>query len=222
MTLIRSLKELKGLEDLAIVKIKAGINYADCLEAYAMDNDCIENKKGTSIMQKVGHMGSCHSCDYFYLMETGDKKFKGYIIEETDLGRTISDKNEEFIDNAGVGISEDFLDECVDGYLIAENRIKLYSSLLIMCRLCNQFKCIDELWGKIEFYFVVLLSNDTITEIAEAGDENIYAEATQTYENINALLIKKISGIPVSAVDKNQIILSYEDFEEHINSLKPA
>ncbi len=222
MTLIRSLKELKGLEDLAIVKIKAGVNYVDCLEAYAMDNDCIENKKDTSMMQKVGHMGACHSCDYFYLIETGDKKLKGYIIEETDLGRTISDKNEKFIDNAGVGICEDFLEECVDRYLIAENRIKLYSSLLIMCKLCNQFKGIDELWEKIEFYFVVLLSNDTITKIAEAGDKNIYAEATQTYENINALLINKISGIPVSVVDKNQIILSYEDFEEHINSLKPA
>ena len=223
MTLIRSLKELKGLEDLAIVKIKAGVNCTDCLEAYAMDRDCIKNEKEKSIMQKVSDMGSSHSCDYFYLIETGDKELRGYIIEETDLIRTILDRKEEFKDKAGAGVSDDFLDGCVKRYLIAENRIKLYSSLLMMCKLRNQFECQNKLWQKVEFYFILLLSNDRITEMKKAGDENISAEITPTYEHINALLINKISGIPVSVVDKNQIILSYEDFEEHItNSLKPT
>ncbi len=226
MTLIRSLKKLKGLEDLAIVKIKAGVNCAGCLRAYAMDEDCIKNKKERSIMKKVGNMDSCHSCDYLYLMETGDKELRGYIIEETDLVRTMYDRKEEFKEEAGEGICNDFLEKCIERYLMAENRIKLYSSLLILCRLCNQFKDIDKLWQKIEFYFVLLLSNNKTMNMAESGDINIYDEATQAYEYINGLFIDKTHGIPVNVVkivNKNKIIFSYEDFKEHItNSLKPT
>ena len=214
MTLFRT---LNGLQKLAIVKIKAGGSRSGCLEAYAIDEDCIKNKKDQSIRKKVGNMERCHSCDYFYLVKTGDKKLRGYLIEETDLSSSISDKKKEFMDKFQVTVCNDslvndnnnnYLYECVEDCLISENRCKLYSSLLMMCKLCNKFKGEDELWENIEFYFVILVTNKK-----SASGKN-----APIHKNFYTELKNKIEGMPIS-LEQKKIIYSYESFKDHINSL---
>ena len=212
MTLLKGLQELSGL---AVVKINEEDKFPDYLEAYAVDRDyqkpykkSIIKEVGKSIREKVGKMGEYHSCDYFYLVKTGKKELRGYLIEETNLSRTFSWKKKELMESNRTGINEDFLSEHIGDHLIAENRIKLYSSLLIMCRLCNQFKDIDELLQKVKFYFVLLV-------LDEESTSGISAPA---YMNIEPKLRNKIEGIHIKLA-KGQVIHSYKNFKEHIKSL---
>ena len=202
------LKKLNGSQELAIVKIKAGGNSSGCLEAYAMDEDCIKNKKDKSIRKKVGNMEKCYSCDYFYLVETEKKELRGYIIEETDLGITISDKKEEFIKNNKTGLHDNFLSERVRDYLVSENIYKIYSSLLMMCKLCNQFTAKDKLWQNIEFYFVLLATHEKSTLGKNAA----------IYKKFYNRIRKNIKKMPIN-LEKNQLVFSYKGFKDHINSL---
>ena len=212
MTLLKGLQELSGL---AVVKINKEDEFPDYLEAYAVDRDYQKPYKrstikevGKSIREKVGKMGEYHSCDYFYLVKTGKKELRGYLIEETNLSRTFSWKKKELMESNRTGINEDFLSEHIGAHLIAENRIKLYSSLLIMCRLCNQFKDIDELLQKVKFYFVLLVLDEESTSGISAP----------VYMNIEPKLRNKIEGIHIKLV-KGQVIHSYKTFKEHIKSL---
>ena len=212
MKLLKGLPELSGL---AVVKIKEDDNSTDHLEAYAMDEDYRTSYKksgikkvGKSIRETAGGMGGYHSCDYFYVVETEDKTIKGYLIEKTDLVSSISERNEKYMENVETRVRNNFFSEYVEDWLVLENRCKLYSSLLIMCRFLSQFQKKNKLWEKIEFNFVLLLSNE----------EDASGPSASTYTNVGIKIKNNLKGIRIELVEK-KAIHSYNNFKDHIKSL---
>ena len=245
MKLLKGLEELEGI---AVVKIKEDGKEGDFLEAYAVDEKCIENEKGESIIQKVGDMGSFHFCDYFYLVEDKNKNLKGYLIEETDLADTITDNSNKFIENTKEefiknikdefikntkeefiknikdeiikNIKDEIYEKCMNNYknrylsahvkkcLVLENRCKMYASLLMMCRLWNEFKSQNKSRKNIDFYFVLLVINK----------KKVSSKDAFVYKNIEEKIKSDMEGMSDQLV-KGQVMHSYKGFKDHINSL---
>ena len=96
------------------------------LKAYRMDS----TKKGSNMRSDAG-LGTCECCDYVTVSKDNQSVV---FIEETDLERTIIDFKERY----------DYLndDDQVDllyDEVLKEHRLKLYGSMLVLCRLsCSQ------------------------------------------------------------------------------------
>ena len=96
-------------------------------------------------MRRAAGLGTCECCDYVTISK--DKQ-SVVFIEETDLERTIVDFKEKYdylSDEDQVGLLYD--------EVLKEHRLKLYGSMLVLCRLsCSQ----DEVKGFLpenEFQF---------------------------------------------------------------------
>ena len=84
-------------------------------------------------MRKDVGLGTCNSCDYFQI---NDKDV--WLIEETDLQQTQSDlkKKPEYR-----RLNNSERRELIDKLIRDENRLKVYGSMLILCRLAAKSEC---------------------------------------------------------------------------------
>ncbi len=76
-------------------------------------------------MRKDAGLGSCNSCDYFIFNENAL-----ILIEETRLLWQISDLKVEYS-----YLEERMLTEFINKYIRDENKVKVYGSMLVLCRL---------------------------------------------------------------------------------------
>ena len=91
--------------------------------AYKMDDTHTESN-----MRKDAGLGTCHCCDYFLLGEDTN-----YLLENTALYNSIHDQNEIYRE-----LDVDTRTKLVQKILLQENYLKVYGSLLTLCRLSNK------------------------------------------------------------------------------------
>jgi len=113
----------------------------DC-KGHRMDGMCPEpNMRAT-----VG-LGDCNCCDYF-----ASKDNIVVLIEETQLMKMIINLEKEY-HYLNIDVQEDFIYACI----LQENKLKVYGSMLVLCRLsnvCNDAKCLLKN-KKYDFWLVV-------------------------------------------------------------------
>ena len=112
-------------------------------KAYRMD--------GTSSranMRKIAGLGTCNCCDYFTF--TADDTVT--LIEETRLLEQFTRLQDQY----------DYLDAdnrktFIDRYIRDENKLKVYGSMLVLCRLTAQYEAVKErlLAKRYRFWLVV-------------------------------------------------------------------
>ena len=82
-------------------------------------------------MRRAAGLGTCECCDY---VTVSKDKQSVVLIEETDLERTIIDFKEKYD-----YLSDDDQVDLLYDEVLKEHRLKLYGSMLVLCRLsCSQ------------------------------------------------------------------------------------
>ena len=133
---------MRNLDKYSVQIEIGGQSIGDSLLAYRMD-DTPENLN----MRKDVGLGTCNSCDYFRV--------------DNDCVRLIEDKRiiDKFKDlKLKYSALDDNLREKLVFELIRdENRMKVYGSMLILCRLAAKYECVkSKLTDKpVKFYLVV-------------------------------------------------------------------
>ena len=95
-------------------------------KAYRMDS----TKKGFSMRDDAG-LGTCECCDYVTVSKDNQSVV---LIEETDLEKTIIAFKERYD-----YLSDDDQVDLLYDKVLREHRLKLYGSMLVLCRLsCSQ------------------------------------------------------------------------------------
>lgn len=95
-------------------------------KAYRMDS----TKEGSNMCSAAG-LGTCECCDY---VTVSKDKQSVVFIEETDLESTIVDFKEKYD-----YLSDDDQVDLLYDEVLKEHRLKLYGSMLVLCRLsCSQ------------------------------------------------------------------------------------
>ena len=109
-------------------------------EAYRMDST-------TEVpdMRRAAGLGTCECCDYVTVSKDNQSVV---LIEETDLERTIIDFKERY----DYLSDEDQVDLLYDTVL-RENRLKLYGSMLVLCRLSSSRDEVKAFLPENEFQF---------------------------------------------------------------------
>ncbi len=129
----------------------AGESLDDKFEAYRMDNHVGDNQ-----MRKNVGLGTCSCCDYFTL-----NNHSIFLIEKTNLTKTIRNYKAEF----------DYLQDhqkiikIISKLIKQENWMKVYGSMLVICRLtlkCNQLK--DLLKNKSYTFLLVSSGDDKLED----------------------------------------------------------
>lgn len=119
----------------------AGTPLAESCKGYLMD--------GTSPrpdMRKTVGLGTCNCCDYLTI-----KDDTVVLIEETQLMEMIKNLKSEY-----QYLSEDDKSKFVDKCILQENKLKVYGSMLVLCRLdtaCNDAKILRK--KRYDFWLVV-------------------------------------------------------------------
>ena len=109
-------------------------------KAYRMDST--EEK---SDMRRAAGLGTCECCDYVTISKDNQSVV---FIEETDLEHTIIDFKEKYD-----YLSDDDQVDLLYDEVLKEHRLKLYGSMLVLCRLsCSQDE-IKEFLPEDEFQF---------------------------------------------------------------------
>ena len=117
--------------------------------AYRMDG-------GSPDMRIVAGLGTCNCCDYVTFDGTG----RMVLIEETQLLRQIDNLRRECRDSS---LSPDEVTKRILRGVKHENRLKVYGSLLVLCRLARRLTDeaeIQALAGQTDFWLVV---SDTLS-----------------------------------------------------------
>lgn len=111
------------------------------IEAFRLDNT-----KSIPDMRKYVGLGTCNCCDRFFVK--GDRVF---IVEETRLGDTIKEIRQKYS-----YLDEDDKDDIVVKCIRQENYVKVYGTLLVLCRLARKCREAAELMGdkKHNFWFI--------------------------------------------------------------------
>ena len=109
-------------------------------KAYRMDS----TKEGSNMRDDAG-LGTCECCDYVTISRDNQSVF---LIEETNLEYTIYNFKQDY----------DYLEEADENKLfyekiLGENRLKLYGSMLVLCRLSSLQDDVKEFLPKDKFQF---------------------------------------------------------------------
>ena len=116
------------------------IESAGGVKAYRMDSTVKE-----SDMRRAAGLGTCECCDY---VTVSKDKQSVVFIEETDLESTIVDFKEKYD-----YLSDDDQVDLLYDEVLKEHRLKLYGSMLVLCRLsCSQDE-VKEFLPENEFQF---------------------------------------------------------------------
>ena len=119
----------------------AGESLGEEHQAYRMDGTSPDRD-----MRKEAGLGTCNCCDYF--LSGSDTVV---LIEETRLIDSMQSQKEQYN-----YIPDEHLDQFVEERVVQENRIKVYGSMLVLCRLaavCQEAQTLLQA-KKYEFWLV--------------------------------------------------------------------
>ena len=134
-------------------------------------------------MRKLCGMDESACCDYFLLREDSV-----VLIEDTRLGATVENLEEEF-----GGLGRDKEQEHILRTLRRENVLKIYGTLLMLCRLGSQFSCVQETLAKKKYDFWLV-----------ATDGNVganYAKGGKLQTRLGGTLGKAVRKINIISLD---------------------
>ena len=133
--------------------------------AFGMDGESREMPD----MREYVELGKCNSCDYF--LPADDSII---LIEETQLLRGIAGLKTQY----GY-LNERDQEKHVNRRIREENRLKVYGSLLVLCRLRNKCDRARQMIDGKRYKFWLVVSDSDVDEIERFMDslrENLYAE----------------------------------------------
>lgn len=155
------------------------------VDVFRMDN----TTKSVEIpdMRAYVGLGSCNCCDYFFI--NADKIF---VVEETRLADTIKTIEKQYS-----YLIDDDKKDCVVKNVRQENYVKVYGSLLVLCRLAA--KCKEDakrMQDKKHDFWLVISDGDT-------------EETSVVVDNLSDNLFEQLCGVLTrKVVDKVEIIPS--------------
>lgn len=156
--------------------------------------DCTDEHK--DMRRDVG-LGTCNSCDYFHIR-------RGCIclIEETRLIDSFRQLKSRFKDLQ----NEDEQEQLIYGSIYQEIRLKVYGSMLILCRLAARYECANSLFESKPFVFQFLVSG------IEKKDDWRFLDALKIkiHNDLKSMLTKEL----VADVE----ILNLEKFKVKFNT----
>lgn len=139
-------------------------------------------------MRKSAGLGTCNCCDYFTFGNAGTI----ILIEETELARQIAD-----LKNRYLGLNSEERNKQIRQIIKQENRLKVYGSLLVLCRLARKLtdaQEIDALSKIVDFWLVISgIETDDYLEILD---------------NLRDELLLDLRGVLTNAVVRDVKILS--------------
>ena len=146
-------------------------------QAYRMDDTEQSN------MRKDVGLGTCNCCDYF-LISNGVV----VLIEETQLLRHIKRLRNEYNYLRGTDQME-FIKEDIR----RENWLKVYGSMLVLCRLAAVCKEAKDLFGTKKYKFWLVVSGTNTTDAEESDAKIIFDHLKDNlYLDLKSLLSGKI------------------------------
>lgn len=159
---------------------------SECLDKYLMPIKVAGNPLGNgahaykmdstaehSDMRKDVRLGTCNCCDYFQIQDQNL-----LLIEETKLFDTFRNLKED-------GLSTDKIIELVR----SENRLKVYGSMLILCRLALKFNSVCSLHEDRRIVFVILVNS----EFKNEEDSRFYDDlSTRIRNDLRGVLTKEV------------------------------
>ena len=158
--------------------------------AYVMDST-IEEKD----MRKAVDLGTCHCCDYFLLRE----EFI-ILIEETQLLKTVKKIRDEYD-----SLDEVKKDEIVNKCIRDEMQLKVYGTMLVLCRLSMKYTSArDLIQGRKYQFWLVASSIDTT-------DEKIY------FDNQKDSLKGDLTGVLGKTLLNDVDVLSADTLKERLS-----
>ncbi len=146
----------------------AGYPLDNGVQAYKMD--CT---KDHSDMRKDVGLGTCNCCDFFQIHEGNI-----LLIEETQLFDSFKDLKIQGLQNK----------EIIRRILL-ENRLKVYGSMLVLCRLVMKFNSKCSFSENKHFVFVILVSS----QIKNEEDSRFFDDlSTRIRDDLRSSLTKEI------------------------------
>ncbi len=118
------------------------------LKAYRMDNTIAT---GVPDMRSAAGLGTCECCDYVTVSKDNQSVV---LIEETDLERTIIGLQEKYY-----YLQKNHQDKLIYEEVLRENRLKLYGSMLVLCRLSNLQDDVKAFLPENEFQFWLVMTS---------------------------------------------------------------
>lgn len=146
-------------------------------QAYRMDDTEQSN------MRKDVGLGTCNCCDYF-LISNGTV----VLIEETQLLQKFEDLKNEYNYLRGTDQTE-----FIKKYIRRENWLKVYGSMLVLCRLVAVCKEARNLLGTKKYKFWLVVSDTNMTDAEESDAQMIFDYLKdKLYLDLKSLLSGKI------------------------------
>ena len=121
----------------------AGVCLGESYQAFKMDS----TESQSNLRKDVG-LGTCNCCDYFHILDG-----KIQLIEDTDLIWTYFELKKSYNK-----LPSDQLEKLIDKLIHAENRSKVYGSMLVLCRLAAKYECVASLLNDKQFVFFLVVS----------------------------------------------------------------
>ena len=118
------------------------------VKAYRMDS----TKEGSNMRSAAG-LGTCECCDYITVSKDNQSVV---FIEETDLEHTIVDFKEKYD-----YLSDDDQVDLLYDQVLREHRLKLYGSMLVLCRLSCSQDDVKAFLPNNEFQFWLVTTTDS-------------------------------------------------------------
>ncbi len=147
-------------------------------QAYRMDGTLPQPD-----MRKDVGLGTCNCCDYF-LISNGVV----VLIEETQLLRHIKRLRNEYNYLRGTDQME-----FIKGDIRRENWLKVYGSMLVLCRLATVCKEAKDLFGNKKYKFWLVVSDTNMTDAEESDAQMIFDHLKdKLYLDLKSLLSGKI------------------------------
>ena len=160
-------------EFLQPIKI-AGNSLGTEYKAYLMDGN-----QPQPDMRKEAGLGTCDCCDYFIFRENANI----VLIEDTNLMRKIKSLKDEF------GYLEDeYQTEFIRKHIRKENKLKVYGSMLVLCRLSAMSDNMNEILQTKKYRFWLVVSG-----METAEDTRLFDHLKDRLHNdLNSVLTGKI------------------------------
>ena len=152
-------------------------------QAYRMDDGSDKPD-----MRKYAGLGPCSCCDYF-MCENDDSVV---LIEETRLMETVKNLKSKYHYLADNDQTK-FVSKCIR----QENRLKVYGSMLVLCRLAKTCKEAKDLLESKKYKFWLIVSGMDATEDA------------MVFDNLKDFLLNELKGaLTGNIIDDVEIIPS--------------
>ena len=117
-------------------------------KAYRMDSRTKE-----SDMRRAAKLGTCECCDY---VTVSNDQQSVILIEETNLASTITDFKQKYD-----YLNDDDQTDLLYDEILKENRLKMYGSMLVLCRLSSSRADVKAFLPENRFQFWLVATEDS-------------------------------------------------------------